>query len=263
MVSSEVLLTININQQLFADPRRMALLNAITRCGSLSKAAQQIGISYKTAWDAVHEINQLAPAPMVLSSVGGKGGGGAQLSPYAARFMQLYELLTTIQQQAFNRLADDDEPLDDLLSAVARLSLQTSARNQLQGVVKTMVHPKVAGFVTIQLHDGQSELVVSLTQKSIARLKLAADKGVILLIKAPLIETALMPLPHDERNHFDAEITAVTFSKEWIELTLQVSSQLTLYATRPYQERDELQWQIGRRVYAAISPENIILATLI
>ena len=50
MLSPEILLTLNLNQQLFTDPRRIALLKAIEQTGSLSQAAKQIGISYKTAW---------------------------------------------------------------------------------------------------------------------------------------------------------------------------------------------------------------------
>ena len=83
MLSAEILLTLNLNQQLFTDPRRIALLKAIEQTGSLSQAAKQIGISYKTAWDAINEINNLAPTPFLITATGGKNGGGTKLSAYA------------------------------------------------------------------------------------------------------------------------------------------------------------------------------------
>ncbi|ORF51260.1 molybdenum-dependent transcriptional regulator, partial [Gilliamella apicola] len=53
LFSPDILLTLNLKQELFIDPRRIALLKAIEQTGSLSQAAKQIGLSYKTAWDAI------------------------------------------------------------------------------------------------------------------------------------------------------------------------------------------------------------------
>lgn len=37
-------------------------------------------MSYKHAWDLVDSMNRHASTPMVITSKGGKGGGGAQLT---------------------------------------------------------------------------------------------------------------------------------------------------------------------------------------
>ena len=66
--SPDILLTLNLNQELFIDPRRIALLKAIEQTGSLSQAAKQIGLSYKTAWDAISEINRLATKPFLITA---------------------------------------------------------------------------------------------------------------------------------------------------------------------------------------------------
>ena len=60
---------------------RAALLQAIDELGSLSAAAQQVGLSYKAAWDAVQGLNNLFDAPLVAASAGGKTGGSTQLTP--------------------------------------------------------------------------------------------------------------------------------------------------------------------------------------
>ena len=127
-MQAEILLTLKLQQRLFADPRRIALLKQIDQTGSISQGAKNAGISYKSAWDAINEMNQLSEQTLVDRATGGKGGGGAVLTRYGQRLIQLYDLLAQIQQKAFDVLSDDDAlPLDSLLAAISRFSLQTSA----------------------------------------------------------------------------------------------------------------------------------------
>ncbi len=83
----------------------------------LAEGAKDAGISYKSAWDAINEMNQLSEHILVERATGGKGGGGAVLTRYGQRLIQLYDLLAQIQQKAFDVLSDDDAlPLNSLLS---------------------------------------------------------------------------------------------------------------------------------------------------
>jgi molybdate transport system regulatory protein len=59
---------------------RVVLLEHIREHGSISRAAQAMRMSYKHAWDLVDSMNRLAVAPLVETSKGGKGGGGARLT---------------------------------------------------------------------------------------------------------------------------------------------------------------------------------------
>lgn len=129
-MQAEILLTLKLQQRLFADPRRIELLKQVRHTGSISQGAKLAGISYKSAWDAVNEMNQLSEESLVDRATGGKGGGGAKITRYGERLIALYDLLGQIQQKAFDVLNQDDLPLDSLLAAIARFSLQTSARNQ-------------------------------------------------------------------------------------------------------------------------------------
>ena len=56
----EAQLILTMDQKVFANPRRMALLAAIAEAGSVSQGAKQAGMSYKAAWDAVKDMNQRA-----------------------------------------------------------------------------------------------------------------------------------------------------------------------------------------------------------
>lgn len=114
-MQAEILLTLKLQQKLFADPRRISLLKHIALSGSISQGAKDAGISYKSAWDAINEMNQLSEHILVERATGGKGGGGAVLTRYGQRLIQLYDLLAQIQQKAFDVLSDDDAlPLNSL-----------------------------------------------------------------------------------------------------------------------------------------------------
>jgi molybdate transport system regulatory protein len=162
-MQAEILLTLKFQQRLFADPRRITLLKQIRHTGSISQGAKLAGISYKSAWDAINEMNTLAEEILVERATGGKGGGGAKLTRYGERLIQLYDLLAKIQQKAFDALKDDSLPLYSLLAAISRFSLQTSARNQFFGTIIERDHQQVQQHVNILLADGRTKCRSSAT----------------------------------------------------------------------------------------------------
>ncbi len=185
-MQAEILLTLKLQQRLFADPRRIALLKQIDQTGSISQGAKHAGISYKSAWDAINEMNQLSEQPLVDRATGGKGGGGAVLTRYGQRLIQLYDLLAQIQQKAFDVLSDDDAlPLDSLLAAISRFSLQTSARNQWFGTITGRDRQQVQQHVEVLLADGQTRLNVAITAQSAEKLGLDEGRGAGSVESAP------------------------------------------------------------------------------
>lgn len=59
---------------------RVALLEKIKEYGSISEAAKSMNMSYRHAWELIDSINRQAKSPLVETSTGGKGGGGARLT---------------------------------------------------------------------------------------------------------------------------------------------------------------------------------------
>jgi len=57
-------------------PGKIALLESVTRTGSLTGAAADCGMSYKRAWALLKAANELFGTPLVEMSKGGRGGGG-------------------------------------------------------------------------------------------------------------------------------------------------------------------------------------------
>ena len=72
---------------------RVNLLKAIDKMGSLSKAAKSIGMSYKKAWSLIDAVNKRAEKPVTTSSIGGKGGGGAELTSYGKSLVETFETI--------------------------------------------------------------------------------------------------------------------------------------------------------------------------
>ena len=60
---------------------RVVLLERIGEKGSVSAAAKSMGMSFSHAWQLVENMNALAPEPLVQKQAGGRGGGGAWLTP--------------------------------------------------------------------------------------------------------------------------------------------------------------------------------------
>ncbi|MFN3921845.1 MAG: winged helix-turn-helix domain-containing protein [Caldimicrobium sp.] len=69
---------------------RIILLERIKEYGSISKAAKSMKMSYKHAWDLVESMNRQANTPLVITTKGGKGGGGAYLTPEGEKSIQTF-----------------------------------------------------------------------------------------------------------------------------------------------------------------------------
>ncbi|TCL03943.1 molybdenum-dependent transcriptional regulator [Sodalis ligni] len=262
-MQAEILLTLKLQQRLFADPRRIALLKQIKLTGSISQGAKLAGISYKSAWDAISAMNELAEQTLVERATGGKGGGGATLTRYAERLLQLYDLLGQIQQKAFDVLQDDRMPLDSLLAAISRFSLQTSARNQFFGTVIDRTHQHVQQQVEILLADGRTRLMVALTQQSGDRLQLAPGKEVLALIKAPWVSVVAGEQTIDDSdNVLYGTLTHIEQGEHNDEVLLTLAGGEVLCATLPKAVMAEQHFTLGQKITAYFNADKVILATL-
>ncbi|EHM47970.1 transcriptional regulator ModE [Yokenella regensburgei ATCC 43003] len=262
VMQAEILLTLKLQQRLFADPRRIALLKQIELTGSISQGAKNAGISYKSAWDAINEMNQLSEQSLVDRATGGKGGGGAVLTRYGQRLIQLYDLLAQIQQKAFDVLSDDDAlPLDSLLAAISRFSLQTSARNQWFGTVTARDHSQVQQHVEVLLADGSTRLKVALTARSSERLALEEGKEVLVLLKAPWVGITQnkQEAAHAD-NQLAGRISHIECGEEQCEVLMTLPDGQTLCATIPREHAQDLQE--SAEVTAYFNADRAIIATL-
>lgn len=71
-------------------PGKAELLERIDRSGSIAAAGRQMNMSYKRAWQLIGTLNAMFRAPLVDSSRGGPGGGGAVLTEAGRTVLSLY-----------------------------------------------------------------------------------------------------------------------------------------------------------------------------
>ena len=71
-------------------PGKVDLLESIDQEGSISQAARQSRLSYRRAWGMVDTMNRCFKKPLVISAAGGKGGGGAELTPLGKKVIAIY-----------------------------------------------------------------------------------------------------------------------------------------------------------------------------
>jgi len=61
-------------------PGKVALLEEISRHGSISAAGRALKMSYRRAWELVEDLNRHLGTAVVSTAAGGSGGGGARLT---------------------------------------------------------------------------------------------------------------------------------------------------------------------------------------
>jgi len=79
-------------------PGRVQLLELTGETGSFRAAAGQLDMAYMTAWMHVKALNRRFRSPVVLTTRGGKTGGGAVLTDMGRRVVALYHRM---EQQSY------------------------------------------------------------------------------------------------------------------------------------------------------------------
>lgn len=69
---------------------RVGLLERIGELGSLAAAAESLGLSYRRAWGKIKELEANLGVRLVVSEVGGPGGGHTRLTPLGQDFVAAY-----------------------------------------------------------------------------------------------------------------------------------------------------------------------------
>lgn len=94
----------------FAEGRRM-LLEAIDRLGSLNAAAKELGMSYRAAWGKIKATEKALGIKLLVVATGGKGGGGAALTPDAKELLLKYkkyaDRMTRLMEKEYLRIFEN------------------------------------------------------------------------------------------------------------------------------------------------------------
>jgi molybdate transport system regulatory protein len=99
-------LRIDLSPDSALGPGKIALLEHIEASGSLSQAARELGMSYRRAWLLLDDVNRMFSDPATTATVGGSGGGGAQLTDLGRAIVKAYrEIEDAAEKAASARIA--------------------------------------------------------------------------------------------------------------------------------------------------------------
>lgn len=88
-------------------PGKVDLLEAVERCGSITKAAKDQKMSYRRAWLLVDEMNRAFEEPVVDTAHGGSTGGGAKLSATGRAVIDIYRRVQAKAEAAIRQELDE------------------------------------------------------------------------------------------------------------------------------------------------------------
>jgi molybdate transport system regulatory protein len=97
-------------------PGKARLLELIASEGSIAGAGRAMGMSYRRAWELVDEMNRCFGRPVVTTQMGGRSGGGADLTLLGRSIVVHYRAIEQEAQKA------GDRHLKALLAATKRAS---------------------------------------------------------------------------------------------------------------------------------------------
>lgn len=239
---------------------RIELLARIAERGSISQAAKDMGMSYKAAWDAVDAMNNLAGEALVARSTGGKGGGGTRLTARGERLVASFHLIEAEHRRFLAALGEHMDDFADTYQLMRRLSMKTSARNQLYGQVTAIRHGSVNDEIEIAL-QGEDKLVATITHESTVHLGLKNGSDVIALIKAPwvIIAEADEDLKLSAQNCLRGTVVKLVRGAVNAEVVIQLAGGSTVCAIISLASADALALREGKPAAAIFNAAHVIL----
>ncbi|MGM0520178.1 MAG: TOBE domain-containing protein [Campylobacterota bacterium] len=252
-------LTLELSNQPFLLEKRIELLKAIKNQGSISKAAKSIPMSYKAAWDAISDINNLSSSPIVSKETGGKGGGGTSLTPYGQKLLKTYEVLKSEQKRFLQNLESITDFDTGTLKTIERFAMQISARNQISGVVKKIVKNDINANIVISTKSKQ-EIFANISYDAVKSLDIKENDSVIGIFKSNNVLLATSDeIAISARNKIKGKIVSIKKDNTNSEVTIDINNSETITSIITTGAVKKLGLEIKKEVFAFIKSSDIII----
>ena len=250
----------NREQDKFLGGNRITLLEKIDELGSISKSAKAIGISYKTAWEMVNQINNLADTPLVNRAAGGKGGGGASLTPTGREVVQQYQVIQEEHRKFLNNLDLRLGDTNHLYQFLRRISMKVSARNVFSGIISSVIKGAVNAEVTITL-KGSTSITAIVTNGAIDNLGLKEGMAAYAIVKASsiVIGTDLANAKLSTRNVLTGTIEKLVEGPVNCEIDINIEGGNTISAVITNASSKQLGLTVGSSATALFKASSVIL----
>lgn len=241
----------------------LELLRQIGATGSMREAASICGISYRTAWTRVGELNRVSDSPLVLSINGGAKGGESVLTESGKQMVETHERADRAFQAALDLGGIDPAHVDSWVRFLRRISMKTSARNQLDGTVTAIRKGAVNAEIEISLKGGAT-IVSQITLPSLSNLGLKIGSEVWALVKSSWV---ILAAGEDEpkvsaRNRLKGQVDQVTTGAVNSEVELEIDGGHRIVATVTNGSISSLGLAKGATAWALFKAGSVILGTL-
>lgn len=240
--------------------RWMELLTSLETQPSITAGAKSVGLSYKAAWDAIATMNNLAGHLLVERSVGGKGGGGAQLTKQGRELVATFRTVRAESERFVERVNRRVKSKTDL-ATLGRMTLITSARNHFAGTVTRVTRGAVNDEVELQLPGGD-RIVATITRESTQTLGLKKGAEAVALIKASWILLAAgdaQAMKLSARNQLRGTVQALTPGAVNTEVVLALRGGQSVVAIVTHASVKALGLKPGAPTTAIFKASSVIL----
>jgi molybdate transport system regulatory protein len=253
-VTGDIKLLSGLNERLFR------LLAAIEKTGSISQAAKDVGLTYKGAWEMVERANNLSPQLLVASSVGGKQGGGTQLTAAGKGVLKLFLQVQKQHQQFLTQINQNLMKNQEVIFLLKRLIMKASARNQFFGNVTEVVVGAVNAEVVVALKGGET-IVAAITKNSVESLAVKAGTEVVVLIKAPqvVLVTDFAGFKLSARNQLTGTVSRIQKGAVNSEVIVELKGGDSIAATITNESLESLELAEGSAATAVFKAGAVIL----
>jgi len=244
----------------FLGALQIGLLKAIGETGSITKAARTVGISYKTAWDSVNLINNLADKPLVERMAGGKGGGGTSLTAEGKKIIEQFNTIQEEHRKFLDNLESRLGDTDGLYRFLRRISMKVSARNTFAGTVSRITKGAVNAEVTLSLKGGVP-LVAVVTNGAIDNLGLKSGAEAYAIVKASsvIIGTDLHDARVSARNIFCGTVVKIVEGPVNTEVDVEIGGANTVSAVITHDSAIRLELKVGGHACALFKASSVII----
>ncbi len=245
------------------DQRMIDLLRAIDSTGSINQAAKQQGLSYKGAWQIIERANNGAPQILISTAIGGSKGGGTRLTEAGRALLTLFTELESQHQQFIAQLNQSLADKPDAVLLLQRMTVKSSARNQLFGSVSAIQIGAVNAEIAVELKDGTS-VVASLGLSALYSSQLRIGAQAMLMIDSSDISLVIdaQDWQWSARNCLPCRVIRIQQDDVNAEVVVQLPGGELLSVSITRQSADNMALAAGQSAWAVFKRNAPILGVM-
>lgn len=182
-------LTFQSDRHTVLDETDALLLRRVSERGSLTVAAQMVGISYRNAWGRIKRLESNCGFRILDTKVGGASGGSARLTP---RGMALFKEFRHMRKYLFNAV-DDSE-------SAGNVRYKLSARNIVPAKVVSIEKGDITSSIKM-VSDSPVDFTSIISNEAVDDLILKEGDRVQAIVKSTEVMVAKpVPTPRREKR---------------------------------------------------------------